>query len=220
MTLYGNGDDVKRRYRSPLRAEQTRVTRKAILDAAHELFLTNGYANTSVKRVATLAGVSEQTVYNTFGDKPGLLYAVGQRVVSGQLAPEGNRSLASELRDEPNPERRIEIIAEWSRMTSEQGMLEFESMLLDAAGSDPRVTEVAAQAWRQKYEDTKRVFPLVFPDEVRNDDFALQEALDLVFAIDSAAFTRTLIEDRDWSWDKYERLLAVVLRRLFARISD
>ena len=41
-----------------------------MLDAAHELFLANGYAATSVKAIAAAADVSDQTVYTTFGDKP------------------------------------------------------------------------------------------------------------------------------------------------------
>ncbi|MQT72625.1 TetR family transcriptional regulator, partial [Pseudomonas sp. FSL R10-0071] len=43
--------------------------RQAILDAAKSLFLTHGYANTSMDAVATLAGVSKLTVYSHFTDK-------------------------------------------------------------------------------------------------------------------------------------------------------
>ena len=43
--------------------------RQAILDAAKTLFLTKGYANTSMDAVAGLAGVSKLTVYSHFTDK-------------------------------------------------------------------------------------------------------------------------------------------------------
>lgn len=46
--------------------------RHAILEAAKELFLTNGYANTSMDAVATAAGVSKLTVYSHFNDKENL----------------------------------------------------------------------------------------------------------------------------------------------------
>ena len=43
--------------------------RQSILDAAKSLFLTKGYANTSMDAVAGLAGVSKLTVYSHFTDK-------------------------------------------------------------------------------------------------------------------------------------------------------
>ena len=43
--------------------------RQAILDAAKSLFLSKGYANTSMDAVAGLAGVSKLTVYSHFTDK-------------------------------------------------------------------------------------------------------------------------------------------------------
>ena len=46
--------------------------RQAILEAAKELFLTNGYASTSMDAVATAAGVSKLTVYSHFNDKENL----------------------------------------------------------------------------------------------------------------------------------------------------
>ncbi len=43
--------------------------RQSILDAAKSLFLTKGYANTSMDAIAGLAGVSKLTVYSHFTDK-------------------------------------------------------------------------------------------------------------------------------------------------------
>jgi TetR/AcrR family transcriptional repressor of mexJK operon len=43
--------------------------RSAIVRAATELFLHQGYAATSTEQIATIAAVSKQTVYNQFGDK-------------------------------------------------------------------------------------------------------------------------------------------------------
>ncbi|MEW7857905.1 TetR/AcrR family transcriptional regulator [Pseudomonas chlororaphis] len=49
--------------------------RQAILEAAKTLFLSNGYANTSMDAVATEAGVSKLTVYSHFNDKETLFSA-------------------------------------------------------------------------------------------------------------------------------------------------
>ncbi|MFD8229018.1 TetR/AcrR family transcriptional regulator [Streptomyces massasporeus] len=60
--------------------------RAAILTAARELFLSDGFDRTSVDAVAARAGVSKRTVYDYFGDKQTLLQAVvdgvGQSLVS------------------------------------------------------------------------------------------------------------------------------------------
>ncbi|WP_339531621.1 TetR/AcrR family transcriptional regulator [Pseudomonas mucidolens] len=49
--------------------------RQAILDAAQTLFLSNGYASTSMDAVALEAGVSKLTVYSHFTDKETLFTA-------------------------------------------------------------------------------------------------------------------------------------------------
>lgn len=50
--------------------------RKAILQAATETFLRDGYERTSVDAIAAAAGVGKQTVYGHFGDKQRLFLAV------------------------------------------------------------------------------------------------------------------------------------------------
>jgi TetR/AcrR family transcriptional repressor of mexJK operon len=49
--------------------------RRAILDAAKNLFVRNGYASTSMDAVAAEAGVSKLTVYSHFTDKETLFSA-------------------------------------------------------------------------------------------------------------------------------------------------
>lgn len=58
------------RGRRAIQAEQTRVE---ILNAARRQFAVNGYAATSVKEIATEAGVSVQTVYDSVGSKAELV---------------------------------------------------------------------------------------------------------------------------------------------------
>ncbi|NEB02157.1 TetR/AcrR family transcriptional regulator [Streptomyces sp. SID13726] len=59
----------------PLREGAT-PKRAAILTAARELFLADGFDRSSVDAVAARAGVSKRTVYDYFGDKQTLLQAV------------------------------------------------------------------------------------------------------------------------------------------------
>jgi AcrR family transcriptional regulator len=67
---------VRRRYRSPLREQQTEQTKHAVVQAAHDLFVANGWAATGMREVAATAGVALETVYSLVSSKRGLLRAV------------------------------------------------------------------------------------------------------------------------------------------------
>jgi TetR/AcrR family transcriptional repressor of mexJK operon len=66
-------DGVRRRGRSVQK-------RLAILDAARDLFIRDGYELTSVDAIAARAEVSKRTVYDHFGDKERIHTAVLERV--------------------------------------------------------------------------------------------------------------------------------------------
>lgn len=76
-----------RPYRSVLRAEQARDTRRRVLVAATRLFLERGYAGTTVNAVAAEAEVSPETIYVSFGGKKGLLEGVIDSTITACLAP-------------------------------------------------------------------------------------------------------------------------------------
>ncbi|MEG0246169.1 MAG: TetR/AcrR family transcriptional regulator [Pseudomonas sp.] len=59
--------------------------REAILEAAKTLFLSLGYANTSMDAVAAAAGVSKLTVYSHFNDKQTLFGSAVMATCQGQL---------------------------------------------------------------------------------------------------------------------------------------
>jgi len=55
------------------------ATTRAILDAAHRLFLKAGFDGVNLEQVGRAAGVSRQTVYNQFGSKEAVFHDVVQR---------------------------------------------------------------------------------------------------------------------------------------------
>jgi AcrR family transcriptional regulator len=57
-----------------LRERKKQQTRRAISDAATELFMTRGFDSTTLGEVAEAAGVSEQTVLNYFAAKTDLFF--------------------------------------------------------------------------------------------------------------------------------------------------
>jgi AcrR family transcriptional regulator len=72
-----------------------RDTRERILDAAAELFAEHGYAGTTTRSIAELAGVNEVTLFRRFQTKAGVLAALGERLAAKQagraasFVPEG-----------------------------------------------------------------------------------------------------------------------------------
>ncbi|MFY9777669.1 MAG: TetR family transcriptional regulator, partial [Trebonia sp.] len=90
------------------RAEQRRRTEARILDAAAQAFLTDGYERTTIRAVASAAGVDAGLVMHYFGSKQELF----RRVIDaapvpemsgppGQAAEQILAALASRLESEP-----------------------------------------------------------------------------------------------------------------------
>jgi AcrR family transcriptional regulator len=69
-------EGVKRQYDSTWRQEQARETRQRIIQAAHDLFLSQGYGSTTIADIARAAGIAVETVYSAFRNKHTLLRQV------------------------------------------------------------------------------------------------------------------------------------------------
>lgn len=69
------------------RRERSRATHWKIVEAAHHLFSTQGYAATTMAQVAEAAGVAVQTVYFVFHTKPALLARAMDFAVMGRDDP-------------------------------------------------------------------------------------------------------------------------------------
>ena len=80
-----NGD----RAAGPLETRRRRTPGEVddlILDAAREMFAAKGYAGTSSREIATLAGVHEPAIYRRFGSKAGLFDAAVRRPFNDAIA--------------------------------------------------------------------------------------------------------------------------------------
>jgi AcrR family transcriptional regulator len=108
----------RRRYHSPQRAKQAAATRRAILDAARELFEQRGYPATTMEAIAGAAEVSLKTVYLAFSTKSGVLRAVWDVLLKGDLetAPVAERPWYLELFEERDPKRQLRLVATNSRI--------------------------------------------------------------------------------------------------------
>ncbi|WP_188111397.1 TetR/AcrR family transcriptional regulator [Nocardioides antri] len=198
---------VKRSYSSAKRKAQARETRRAILDAAHELFVSTGYAATTIQAIAERAGVAVQTVYAVFGNKRELLRQLIESTITGDddPAPVTERAEAEAVAAEPDARRRAELDAAISVQIS-QRVAPIVRVAEEAAASDPELAammEVVKAARREEMTASARL--VGGPDGLR---LSHEEAAATLYVLYSPQVAGMLMGDYGWSPQRYERWLA------------
>lgn len=203
-----------RRYTSPVRVQQAERTRRAVLRAAGTLFMTRGYADTSVAEVARRAKVSVDTVYASVGRKPQLLLAVVDMVLSG-----GNEPLPAEERDYVRAIRTAataeDKIAVYARTLGE--LLPRTAPLLEALREAARTDAGCAAVWKQ-VNDRRADNMLLFARDLRGtgrlrEDLTDQEVADVVWSTNAVEFY-ALLAAREWDGPRVGALLEDLWTRL------
>ena len=140
-------------YHSPRRAEQAIATRRAVLDAARELFIEHGYAVTTVADIARRARVAVDTVYAAVGRKPALLREVLETAISGsdQAVPAEERDYVARVRAAKGARKKIETYVA-ALVEIQPRLAPVYLALRDAAVTDPD----SAATWREISERRAR----------------------------------------------------------------
>src|SRR5690349_5136738 len=135
-----------RTYDSSHRQARARANRRAMVAAARDRFLAEGYAATTLAEVAADAGVSVPTVYKAFGNKGGLLKAVFDVSVAGddEPVPIPERDFIQAIIGEPDPARKIALYLEHLAETAPRAA-PIHLLARDAGASDPDAADVFAQ---------------------------------------------------------------------------
>ena len=128
--------NARRSYNANRRREQSRITHRALLDAALHRFDEHGYAATTIESIASDAGVSPATIYKTYGGKPGIVRALCERALGGQGPIPAERRSDALKASEADPRK---VIEGWGRLTAEVAPRVAPILLLlhDAADGDP-----------------------------------------------------------------------------------
>jgi AcrR family transcriptional regulator len=103
----------KRTYASPRRKQQAAETGSAILRAARELFVDQGWKATTIAAIAAKAGVATETVYAKFGTKRAILQAMVVAAMRGASpdTPFMEQSDRKAVTSQVDPEQMIEAFA-------------------------------------------------------------------------------------------------------------
>lgn len=139
-----------RSYDSSTRQARARATHQRTLDLAAARFLADGYEATTVAAIASDAGVSEATIYKSYGGKAGLARELCQRALRGDDAvPAEERSNA--LRATATKD---ELLAGWGRFVTELAPRGAPLLLVlrDAASADPEAAALFDELDRSRLD--------------------------------------------------------------------
>jgi AcrR family transcriptional regulator len=211
--MYPVQPPVKRRYDASKRREAAANTRKAILDAALELFADRGYAATPMTAIAEQAGVALDTVYASVGRKPQLARLLIEAAISGrsQAVPAEERDYVRAIQAAPDAGTKIAIYASAMRMIAGR-LAPVLSILQQAAPAEPELAALWREIAERRAANMRRfVADLAAVAPLRVD---LDEAADIVWATNAPELYQLLAGQRGWSPERYEHFLADAWRRL------
>jgi AcrR family transcriptional regulator len=190
--------------RLPLRQRQALETRRAIAQAARELFNRGGYAATSLEAVAEEAGVAARTIYSAFGTKKAILAAICDE----WLAEAGVMETVSIGMAEPDLGRRLALVAYASRRQweSERGV---SAMLEGAAAADAEVARMLS-GWKDERARSLRSVVEGLETQLR-PGIDVDRAGAILRALSGVEIYSELVAGEGWKPAEYEEWLTALL---------
>jgi len=195
-----------RTYDSSRRQAQSRETRRAVLDAARELFIEQGYGRTTIADVARAAGVSVETVYSAFGNKATLLHRAWDVTIGGddEEITYHERPEINVLRAEPDLARRLAMQAAVFTRTARR-IVPFLLAMQGAAASEPAAAEMLAEIGRQRLEGLS----VMAREAAATGQLAVseQDCRDIMWASTDGVLWQRLVNERGWSDERFQTWL-------------
>jgi AcrR family transcriptional regulator len=191
-----------RPYDATARRAQAAARRTRVLDVAEQLMLRDGYEATTVAAIADAADVSVETIYKSFGGKPGLVWTLFQRALEG-AGTEPAETRSDRLRS-TDP---VTLVEGWSRLATEVAPRGAPLQLLARAASqsDPQMrAEFDAMDEARLTRMRDNAAALAALGGLR-DDITVEEAGDVLFAVSSTEMYELLVLRRRWSLERYAR---------------
>jgi AcrR family transcriptional regulator len=148
MTTAGQG---KRRYDARSRQNQARESRDRVLAVARRLFAEQGFAGTSIARIAAEAGVSAPTVFAGFQSKVNLLKAAVDTAIAGDTEnkPLRDRPVLQRVHEGRTFEEVAERLADAFCEVAERSYALY-AVVHGAADGDPQIAALCAELDRQR----------------------------------------------------------------------
>lgn len=199
----------------PRRRERARATRKRVLEAARTLFVEHGYVATTIDAIAERADVSSETVYATFGTKRSLLSELVDVSIAGDddATPILGRDQVQTIRDEPDPHRRLRMLAAQGRSILER-RADVDEVIRGAASADPDIAALRDLGKAQRFAGQREFLRIVVGATGLRAGMDMETAADILYAVGSPETYRLLVVDRGWSAARFELWYGETLERL------
>jgi AcrR family transcriptional regulator len=200
----------RRHYDGSGRMEQARRSREIILDVARRAFLERGYASTAIDAVARAAGVSVETIYKSFGGKPGLVRAIYQQGLGGRgdkPAPERSDAIST---GESDPHA---VIRSWGALTAEVSPLVSPILLLvrSAAATDRDLAALLTEADDQRLTRMRQNARTLADRGFLRKGVTVERAAEIMWGYTSVDLYDLFVVRRGWSPEQLGELVAGAL---------
>lgn len=197
----------KRHYRSELRTERARATRRRIIEAAARLFVERGYAATSVEEIAAEAGVTGRTVHLGFAGKRALLDAAIGIALGGDDEEIRVRDRDWFVATLAAPGAQIPtLFAQFTTALHIRSAALLEAAEA-AAAADPELAVRRDRGHRSRRADMDRIAEALAAKTGVDRAYAT----DVLYTLGSSAVYALLVLQLEWSPARYEAWLAAML---------
>ena len=192
-----------------MRDEQARRTRRAIVTAAHDLFLAQGYAAATIDGIAEAAHVSRRTVFNSVGGKVAVLKLALDWAIVGDDEPIAlaDRPAIKAILAESDPRKAlmlwVQTVADVAARTAPLG-----EVLIAAADIDPAAAELLAEASRNRMLGATLFIRYLAALDGLASGMTEQRAAELCWALTDGHLYRLLVGQRSWSTADFNRWLS------------
>jgi AcrR family transcriptional regulator len=201
---------TRRKYHSPLRADQAEQTRRRILEAGFRLFVDRGYAGTTIAAVAEEAGVSPETIYLSLGGKRGLLEGVIEMAIAPDDDPTNQEdALLSELAQLPEARDRLHAMVEFScRILARTRPI--HAVIRGAADKEPFAAALGSRLLHERMTNQTERIRQHLGDHLRRG-LSVAEAGQRYCALTSPELYHTLTVEFGWSAQRHSGWLTNLL---------
>jgi TetR/AcrR family transcriptional regulator, regulator of autoinduction and epiphytic fitness len=200
-------EEVKARF--PRRQERARATRLAVLDAARELFVGNGYGATTIQAIADEAGVAVQTVYAVFGNKRAILSELLDVSIAGddkQVVVNAREWMQAVWNAPTAAERLGAYAAAVARIMQSAG--DVFAVVTAAAATDTEVIELANTTEARRRQGAAAVVDSVRSVSALRPGLTPDRAVDVLWLLNGPLVYTQLVRQAAWPLDRYQAWLA------------
>jgi AcrR family transcriptional regulator len=197
------------KYDNSRRTERARESRRTMLEAAHRLLVSEGFAGMRFADVAEAAGVSVESVYKQFRNKGGLLKAVYDVRLAGddEPVPLSERPAYRAMAEATDPAEKVRRYATLGRQISERSG-PVTARVLESRGAHPEVEEFAQTIEAERLLGATMFVTLLADAGALPQGLDEDRARDELWVLISPEVWSQLVQRRGWSHDQYEAWLA------------